>query len=85
MSINGVLGTAVSGLQTAQTGLRAVSDNIANVNTPGYVRKQVLQTPLVVNGIAYVIREWFDGHNLDTVLSQGPLEPRPLEDHRVEG
>ena len=29
-----------------------------------------------INGIAYVIREWFDGHNLDTVLSQGPLEPR---------
>jgi hypothetical protein len=29
-----------------------------------------------INGIAYVIREWFEGHNLDTVLSQGPLEPR---------
>lgn len=29
-----------------------------------------------INGVAYVIREWFDGHNLDNVLSQGPLEPR---------
>ena len=41
MSLNGIMGAAVSGLQTAQTGLRAVSDNIANVDTPGYVRKPV--------------------------------------------
>lgn len=28
------------------------------------------------NGIAYVIREWFDGRSLDNVLGQGVLEPR---------
>src|SRR5262245_41602651 len=50
MSLNAALLTANSGLQGAQMGLRAVSDNIANVNTPGYVRKTVLQEPLVVAG-----------------------------------
>jgi flagellar hook-associated protein 1 FlgK len=51
MTLSATLQTATSGLLAAQTGLRAVSDNIANVNTPGYVRKAVLQRPQVVNGI----------------------------------
>ncbi|HEY8616438.1 flagellar hook-associated protein FlgK [Phenylobacterium sp.] len=51
MSINATLRTAGSGLMAAQTGLRAVSDNISNVNTPGYVRKEVEQRPIVVNGV----------------------------------
>ncbi|MCR5877087.1 flagellar hook-associated protein FlgK [Phenylobacterium sp. J367] len=51
MSINMTLRTAGSGLMAAQTGLRAVSDNISNVNTPGYVRKEVEQRPIVVNGV----------------------------------
>lgn len=50
MSLNVALQSATSGLKAAQAALTAVSDNIANVNTPGYVRKQVIQTPLVVNG-----------------------------------
>jgi flagellar hook-associated protein 1 FlgK len=50
MSLTATLLTANSGLQAAQMGLRAVSDNIANVNTPGYVRKTVLQEPRVVAG-----------------------------------
>ena len=43
--------TANSGLQAAQAALSATSDNVANVNTPGYVRKQVVQQQLVVNGV----------------------------------
>lgn len=39
MSLNSILNIANSGLTTAQTQLRVVSDNIANVNTPGYIRK----------------------------------------------
>ncbi|KAK0331967.1 hypothetical protein LTR94_026788, partial [Friedmanniomyces endolithicus] len=38
---------ATSGLQTAQAQLRVTSDNIANVNTPGYVRKVADQSALV--------------------------------------
>src|SRR5882757_1983499 len=50
MSLTLALQTATSGLQAAQAGLAAVSDNIANVNTPGYVRKQIVQQQLVVDG-----------------------------------
>lgn len=51
MSLTATLKTAASGLTAAQINLRATSDNIANVNTPGYVRKQVDQAPLVVGGV----------------------------------
>ena len=51
MSLSIALETATSGLMAAQTGLRTVSDNIANVNTPGYVRKQVDQQQLDVAGV----------------------------------
>ena len=50
MSLTGILRTANSGLVASQVGMGAVSDNIANVNTPGYVRKIVDQTQLVVGG-----------------------------------
>ena len=50
MSLSVALQNAVSGLQAAQAQLRAVSDNIANVNTPGYVRKTVTTEQRVVNG-----------------------------------
>src|SRR3954471_117932 len=51
MSLNGIMGSAVSGLQAAQTGLRSVSDNIANVDTPGYIRKLVDQHSTVNGGV----------------------------------
>ncbi|OHB30233.1 MAG: flagellar hook-associated protein FlgK [Phenylobacterium sp. RIFCSPHIGHO2_01_FULL_69_31] len=50
MSLTATLLTASSGLNAAQASLRAISDNIANVNTPGYVRKAVNQSSLVVDG-----------------------------------
>ena len=56
MSLGVSLQTAASGLQAAQASLRAVSDNIANVNTPGYVRKAVNQEQLVVDGIGMGVR-----------------------------
>ena len=56
MSLGITLKTATSGLNAAQTALRVVSDNIANVNTPGYVRKAVNQQPLVVDGMGQGVR-----------------------------
>ena len=56
MSLTATLKTASSGLNAAQASLRAVSDNIANVNTPGYVRKAVNQQPLVVNGVGQGVK-----------------------------
>ena len=51
MSLNAIMNTATSGLATAQTQLRVVSDNVSNVNTPGYVRKIADQTSLTSQGM----------------------------------
>ena len=51
MSLNAIMNTATSGLTTAQTQLRVVSDNVSNVNTPGYVRKIAEQRTMVSQGI----------------------------------
>ena len=50
MTLNGIMSAATSGLQVAQTGLRTVSDNIANVDTPGYIRKVADQTSVSYGG-----------------------------------
>src|SRR5690606_6205998 len=51
MSLNAIMNTATSGLNAAQTQLRVVSDNVSNVNTPGYVRKIGEQKTLISQGI----------------------------------
>ena len=51
MSLTAIMNTASSGLQTAQTQLRVVSDNVSNVNTPGYVRKIAEQRTLTSQGM----------------------------------
>ena len=43
MSLNSIMHIATSGMNTAQTQLRVVSDNVSNVNTPGYIRKMADQ------------------------------------------
>ena len=49
-SLNSILNIASSGIQTSQTALKVVSDNVANVNTPGYVQKALNQSSVVVAG-----------------------------------
>jgi flagellar hook-associated protein 1 FlgK len=51
MSLNSILGTATTGLYASQTAINAVSDNVANVNTAGYVRKVVNETTLAQLGV----------------------------------
>ncbi len=48
--LSSILNIANSGLQTAQTGLRTVSDNVSNVDTPGYIRKVADQQSVSVGG-----------------------------------
>ena len=60
MSLNTVLNIATSGMMAAQTGLRVVSDNVANINTAGYVRKTISQSNLVSNGMGV-------GVNIDAI------------------
>jgi flagellar hook-associated protein 1 FlgK len=50
MALSGMMSAALSGLQTAQTALTTVSNNITNVNTPGYVQEVVQQSPAVAGG-----------------------------------
>lgn len=50
MSLSDILGTAASGLAASEAGLRTVSNNIANVGSPGYARQVVGQSPLVLGG-----------------------------------
>ena len=49
-SLSSILNIANSGLQAAQAGLGAVSNNVANVNTSGYVREIVNQSTFDVGG-----------------------------------
>ena len=44
MSLNGITSAALSGLQTAQTALSVVSNNVTNMNTPGYRAQNALFT-----------------------------------------
>ena len=45
MSLNSIISSAVSGMSTAQLGLNTVSDNVANLNTPGYSARWSIRTP----------------------------------------
>ena len=50
MSINSILNIATSGLYASQAGIGAVSKNISNVNTAGYVRLEQDQSATVIGG-----------------------------------
>jgi flagellar hook-associated protein 1 FlgK len=45
MSLFSAVQTAATSLQVTQLGLQTVGNNIANANTPGYIRQQVIQAP----------------------------------------
>jgi len=47
-----VTSIALSGLNVAQTSLGAAASNIANQNTPGFHRQQVIQTAQAGGGVA---------------------------------
>lgn len=51
MSLNGVMSGALSGLYASQAGLRAASNNIANVNTPGYARQEATFSARVMGDV----------------------------------
>src|SRR6185437_15710969 len=50
VSLNGITVSALSALQTNQSALGVVSNNIANLNTPGYARRVVNEQALSSNG-----------------------------------
>ena len=50
VSLNGIMGSAVTALQTNQAALGVVSNNITNLNTPGYARRVVNLESLSAGG-----------------------------------
>ncbi len=50
MTVGSILGNALSALYVNQEALKITSDNIANVNTPGYTRKVADLSPQVLAG-----------------------------------
>lgn len=56
MSLNAVMGNAVSGLGATQAALAVVANNIANAGTAGYAREEVDLQPLVAGGQAAGVR-----------------------------
>ena len=56
MSLAQSIATALSGLQVNQASIALVSSNVANADTPGYVRKTVQQVSTVGNGTDVGVR-----------------------------
>jgi flagellar hook-associated protein 1 FlgK len=50
VSLNGITASAISALQTNQAALNVVSNNVANLNTPGYARRVVNEQTLSADG-----------------------------------
>src|ERR1051325_8545965 len=50
MSLTGITNIALSGINTAQSGLRTTANNISNVNTDGYSRREQIQEAQLVAG-----------------------------------
>jgi flagellar hook-associated protein 1 len=63
--MSGMLGIGVSGLQAAQFGLSTTAHNVANVNTPGFTRQEVVQSERIPlhTGAGFVGQ----GVNVDTI------------------
>jgi flagellar hook-associated protein 1 FlgK len=56
MSLGTALNSAISGLQINQQQLDTISNNIANVGTPGYMRKILPQSTRVIEGKAIAVK-----------------------------
>ena len=98
MTLNGIMSAATSGLQVAQTGLRTVSDNIANVDTPGYIRKVADQTSVSYGGAGagvtiaqirlasdrFLQQASLDGHLQSTAVRVRETPARPASKYRSQ-
>src|SRR5262249_48325623 len=56
MSLSQALATAVTGLRASQAGLSLVAGNVANAETPGYVRKTAAQVETAVGDFGIGVR-----------------------------
>lgn len=56
MTLTASLNNSISGLNVAQARIAVVSDNVANVNTEGYVRKEAIQNTVTLSGQSAGVR-----------------------------
>lgn len=74
-SLNTTLGIALSSLQTAQLGLSTTSHNMANTNTTGYSRQELVQQSIIMNNAGSgvkltAIRQVADRYAQESVVRQ---------------
>ena len=72
-SLSGILNIASTALQASQTGISVVSNNVSNVNTPGYVREVANQHSLVDGGAGAGVAVTSVTRAADSYLQQASL------------
>src|SRR3954467_10382188 len=70
MSLSQALATAVNGLRVTQTGMSIVSANVANAETPGYVRKTPVQVATSGGGFGTGVRVVAVNRELDQYVQR---------------
>jgi flagellar hook-associated protein 1 len=70
MGLSYALSTSLSGLRTTQTGIELVSSNVANVNTPGYTRKNAVLDASVIAGRTSGVRIAAIQREIDTYVQR---------------
>ena len=70
MSLSQALATAVSGLHAAQAGLSITAANVANAETPGYVRKTAVQVTTAAGDLGVGVRTAAISRELDQYVQR---------------
>ncbi len=70
MSLTQALNTSTAGLRTVQAGLALISSNVANAETPGYVRKNLGQIATSAGGAGVSVRVAAINRELDIYLQR---------------
>jgi flagellar hook-associated protein 1 len=70
MSLIQALSTAVSGLRASQAGLAVVAGNVANAETPGYVRKTTRQVTIVAGDLGASVQVAAINRELDQYVQR---------------
>lgn len=70
MSLSQALNTSVAGLKVAQSGLSLIASNVANAETPGYVRKTLYQSAVAIGEKGVSVRTESINRELDVYLQR---------------
>ena len=70
MGLSQALATAISGLRVTQSGMSLIAANVANAQTPGYVRKTLTQVTTAAGGAGVSVRAEAVTRELDQYIQQ---------------